>query len=152
METGKKDTPSPKWFGYALQSLAVLAIHGKVCPSCRMAEKIDSQATLLRRIMAQLVRSGLVAAKEGRDGGYSLARPADQITFADVYLALQLSEPLSQALIDSTSNACFGQEMQMYFAEFADDWQRRVLEELDKRTIADLVGGSGESTPTSQER
>lgn len=141
MDTGKKDTPSPKWFGYALQSLAVLALHGKVCPSCQMAEKIDSQATLLRRIMAQLVKSDLVAAKEGRDGGYSLARAADRITFADVYRALQLSEPLSQALVDSTSDACFGKEMQAYFAKFADDWQQRVLRELETRTIADLIGG-----------
>ncbi|MDF2718515.1 MAG: transcriptional regulator, partial [Paenibacillus sp.] len=112
-----------------------------VCPSCEIAVKMESQATLLRRIMAQLSKYNLVVAKEGRDGGYLLAKPAAQITFADVYRALQLSEPLSQALLDSTSEGLFGKEMQGYFTKFAGDWQKRVLFELEQRTIADLTVG-----------
>ncbi|MEF3301595.1 RrF2 family transcriptional regulator [Paenibacillus sp. GYB003] len=141
MEANRKDSPSAKWFGYALQSLAVLAIHDGVCPSCEIAVKMDSQATMLRRIMAQLAKYDLVVAKEGRDGGYLLARPANRITFADVYEALQLSEPLSQALLDSTSDGIFGKEMQCYFTKFAGEWQKRVVFELQQRTIADLIAG-----------
>jgi Rrf2 family protein len=141
MEANKKEAPNAKWFGYALQSLAILAVHDGVCPSCEIAVKMESQATLLRRIMAQLSKYNLVVAKEGRDGGYLLAKPASQITFADVYRALQLSEPLSQALLDSTSDGLFGKEMQGYFTKFAGDWQKRVLFELEQRTIADLTIG-----------
>ncbi|MDF2717545.1 MAG: transcriptional regulator, BadM/Rrf2 family [Paenibacillus sp.] len=141
MDAARKEAPNAKWFGYALQSLAILAIHNGVCPSCEIAVKMESQATLLRRIMAQLAKFHLVVAKEGRDGGYLLAKPADQITFADVYRALQLPEPLSQALLDSTSDGVFGKEMQCYFTKFAGEWQKRVIFELEQRTVADLTVG-----------
>lgn len=141
--TAAKREPSgnnPKWFGYALQALVVLATHrNAVCPSGEMAEHIESQATLLRRVMAQLAKHELVEAKEGRDGGYRLAKAAERITLADVYRAVQAGEPLSLGLVESTSEGMFGQEMQLAFAEIVDDVEHRIVEALEQRTIADLI-------------
>lgn len=43
----------------------------------------------MRRVVTRLVKAGLVEAREGRDGGDRLARPADRITLADVYRVIR---------------------------------------------------------------
>jgi Rrf2 family protein len=40
--------------------------------------------TTVAKVVARLRRAGLVAAERGRNGGYSLAHPAERITLADV--------------------------------------------------------------------
>ena len=59
----------------------------------RKAAEIAQAAVIPRpfasRVLAQLNRSGLLAARAGQDGGYALARPADQITLLDVIEAME---------------------------------------------------------------
>src|SRR5262245_37810096 len=43
----------------------------------------------LENILGEMKRSGLVASQRGSEGGYWLARPADQITIADVIRAVE---------------------------------------------------------------
>ena len=43
----------------------------------------------LEGILTQLRRSGLVISRRGAEGGYRLAKPADQITFAEVIRAIE---------------------------------------------------------------
>jgi Rrf2 family protein len=84
-----RDWTTLGWFRVAVQSLVLLAAHGdEPCSSAAMADDLDAHAVFLRRVLATLVRADLVAAREGRDGGYRLARPADQITLADVFCAI----------------------------------------------------------------
>jgi Rrf2 family protein len=82
-------THEPPWFPVAVQALIHLANADKGCSSAEMAPHLQAHAAFLRRVLAQLGRAGLISAREGRAGGYSLARPAAAITLADVYLAVQ---------------------------------------------------------------
>ncbi|HLY29622.1 MAG TPA: Rrf2 family transcriptional regulator [Ktedonobacterales bacterium] len=85
---------NPTWFAAATQALVILARAGHVtCASGEIADHIGSHAVFLRRVFAALARAGVVEAREGRDGGYLLARPAEQITLADVYHAVKVVEP-----------------------------------------------------------
>ncbi|CAN5531975.1 hypothetical protein BH10ACT3_BH10ACT3_06480 [soil metagenome] len=43
----------------------------------------------LENILSELRRSGVVGSQRGADGGYWLARPADQITVADIIRAVE---------------------------------------------------------------
>jgi Rrf2 family transcriptional repressor of oqxAB len=83
-----RDWTTLGWFRVAVQALVVLAGKDEACTSAIIAEGLDAHAVFLRRVLAQLARANLVAAREGRDGGYRLARPADQITLADVFCAI----------------------------------------------------------------
>lgn len=83
-----RDWTTLGWFRVAVQALVILAGKDEACSSAILAEGLDAHAVFLRRVLAQLARANLVAAREGRDGGYRLARPADQITLADVFCAI----------------------------------------------------------------
>jgi Rrf2 family transcriptional repressor of oqxAB len=83
-----RDWTTLGWFRVAVQILVALASSEYACSSAHLAEGLDAHAVFLRRVLAQLARANLVAAREGRDGGYRLARPADQITLADVFCAI----------------------------------------------------------------
>lgn len=43
----------------------------------------------LENILAELRRSGIVASRRGSDGGYWLAKPADEVSIADVMRAVE---------------------------------------------------------------
>jgi Rrf2 family protein len=57
-------------------------------PVTRLAEFHEVSSTSLAKQMQSLARAGIVAATEGRDGGYFLARDPANITLLDVVRAI----------------------------------------------------------------
>lgn len=131
--------PHHKWFGIALQALVVLAHKDQPCTSAEIAKRLQVEPTLLRRVMAELAREGLLETKEGKDGGYKLSRSAGAITLADVYLALQLGEPLCKGLEQTTGEHEFGQEMRQAFGEISEGVKNSALAMLGQGTIEQLT-------------
>ncbi|WP_169983675.1 MULTISPECIES: Rrf2 family transcriptional regulator [unclassified Microbispora] len=75
---------------YALRAAAELAA---AAPGPVPAERIAAAQRIPRRfldnILLQMRRAGLINSQRGPDGGYWLARPAEQITLADVVLIME---------------------------------------------------------------
>jgi Rrf2 family protein len=71
---------------YALRAVAQLAAEGGDDPvtADRIAQAQDIPLSFLLGILRELTRGRLLRSHRGTDGGYVLARPADQITLADV--------------------------------------------------------------------
>ena len=67
----------------------------------RIAEQQDIPSAYLEQIMARLRQEGLVESARGRDGGYRLARPPEQITVGDVVRAVEGPITLSNCLATS---------------------------------------------------
>lgn len=134
-----KNSVTPKWFGFAIQALVLLSTTEGVTPSKAIAKHIRSGVSFMRRIMAPLVKDNIVEAREGRDGGYLLAKSPEDITLKEVYLALQMTEPLSTALIESTSDCSSGRVMNNVFSEFAIEAENHMLGFLCNYTLADFV-------------
>lgn len=55
----------------------------------RIANEMSIPERFLPRVMRDLVRADLVAARTGRSGGYRLAMPAGQVTLLDVIDAVE---------------------------------------------------------------
>lgn len=53
-----------------------------------LAEHMQVSDSYLKKTLRKLVVAGLVESSATRGGGFSLARPIDQITLADAYVAL----------------------------------------------------------------
>jgi Rrf2 family protein len=125
----------------AVQALVVLAETDGACSSHVIAHELKAHATFLRRVMALLVHAHILIAREGRDGGYCLARPADQITLAEVYQAAQaICQPE-----DTTIKAITQANVQCCLDQVASEVEHAILAVLDRYTIASIV----KNTPRS---
>jgi Rrf2 family protein len=61
---------------------------GKPLFIAEIAERQNIPRRFLEAILLELRRHGLVVSHRGKTGGYALARPADQISFADIIRAI----------------------------------------------------------------
>jgi Rrf2 family protein len=126
-------------FAFAVHALVVLAKSPASATSVFLAGSVNIDATSLRRVMAQLARAGLVRACQGRDGGYHLARPAAEISLADIYDAVA-SEPLLRPNPAAANPRCpISVAMGPALAEIAEDAEARFQEALARRSVADVV-------------
>jgi Rrf2 family protein len=62
---------------------------GRPVPRHELAERGDLPPGFLVDILAQLRNASLIRSRRGGEGGWTLARPADTITVADVIRALE---------------------------------------------------------------
>ena len=70
---------------YALVSLAGLARLGGEAASARdLAEQLQLPLPVLRNILKELATHGLLVSSRGPSGGYRLARPAHDISLAEI--------------------------------------------------------------------
>lgn len=103
-----------------------------------LAERQRIPAKFLENILADLRRAGLVSSQRGSDGGYWLARPAAEVSVADIIRAVE--GPLADVhgtppeTVDYTG-AAEGLR-QVWVATRAA--LRSILEEV---TVADVVAG-----------
>ncbi|HWO76882.1 MAG TPA: Rrf2 family transcriptional regulator [Bacillus sp. (in: firmicutes)] len=130
----------PKWFGLAVQALIILAKENiQTCPSGEIAGYLQSEATLIRRVLAVLAREGFLETREGRDGGYRLKKAPQLITLADVYNAFQVGSPLCFSIKETTGTHQFGVEMKAVFSDITNEMEESMREVLRQYTIADLA-------------
>lgn len=75
---------------YGMRALLELAGRGAddLVTAEELARSQEVPEKFLEGILTQLRRAGLVVSKRGADGGFRLGRPADRITVADVFRAL----------------------------------------------------------------
>lgn len=138
------NTPvSPAWFAIAVQALVMLGSSDGVCPSHAIAEQIHAHAVFLRRVMAELVRARLVEAREGRDGGYRLARDPDAITLADVYAAVRSSGPIDLKPLEWGGDCGAGEGFSRAIEEIVAETEVSVLEVLRGHTVGELMRRAG---------
>ena len=78
---------------YGLRAMAVLASlpAGEALPAKGLSELTGIPVHYLSKIMRRLVVSKLVIARRGHGGGFSLAKPARKITFAEILSATDSS-------------------------------------------------------------
>ena len=101
----------------------------------------------LLKILADLRAAQLVASRRGQAGGYSLARPADQISVADIIRAVE--GPLADVHGTSPEQLRFSGPA----APLRDVWiaTRAALRDvLEVTTLADIVSGTLPESVTSE--
>src|SRR6478752_3667858 len=104
----------------------------------RLAEAQDIPLQFLEHILLELKHHGIVRARRGAKGGYWLARPADEVTIAEIVRAVE--GPIAD--VQSTPPEAI--EYRGNSEHLREVWiavrasLRHVLEEV---TLADLVSG-----------
>lgn len=91
---------------YALIAMRHLATPtDKGASSAReLAERFDIPVELLAKVLQKLARAKLLESHQGIRGGYVLARPADQISVADIIVAID--GPLTVTACSDEDHSC----------------------------------------------
>jgi Rrf2 family protein len=130
----------PAKVDYAIRALAELtAAGGGPVKAEHLADAQDIPLKFLRGILTDLRRNRIVRSHRGPDGGFMLARPATEISLADIFRAIDgpLAEVRDQSLSAMTYQGAAAELPVVWMAVRAG--LRRVLEVT---TLADLAGGS----------
>jgi Rrf2 family iron-sulfur cluster assembly transcriptional regulator len=119
---------------YAARALLSLALHGSDRPTSvkEIAERTNLPQPYLEQILLSVKGAGLVVSKRGVGGGYVLARPADEITLAEIVDAVEGPQLPLDDHPDHCEGHCVLQEVWVCVSEDT----RRMLTQY---SLADLV-------------
>ena len=126
---------------YGLIALKHLAMHGRegAASASDIAEAYGISITLMAKVLQKLARNGLVAARHGSSGGYTLAREASQITALDAITAID--GPLFITSCVTHRGEC-GQLSTCTVREPLRLVNDSILEVLNRVTISQMTGES----------
>lgn len=110
-----------------------------------IADSVGTNPVVIRRLVGQLQRAGLVEAHPGKLGGVELARRPETITLLDIYRAVDGGSPF--VLPDKPENkACaVSCAMKRILASVLAETDRAIAHSLEKVCLSDLVKEIGKS-------
>jgi Rrf2 family cysteine metabolism transcriptional repressor len=128
---------------YALQAIFDLALEDAADPVkiADIARRQNIPQKFLELILASLKQAGFVESRRGADGGYRLARPADQITVGEVLRFIEVGkknrrpaegpfhdlwkrvDAASGAILDRTSFAELARQWKESQQRYVPNWQ-----------------------------
>lgn len=113
--------------------------HNRKVTSDFLASSVDVNPVIIRRILLQLKRAGLVIVQRGT-GGTTIARPLEEITFLDIYRAVECVEDGELFHFHEKPNKeCpVGRNIHRVLDEKLKRVQRAMEQELASITLADV--------------
>ena len=122
----------------ALHALAHMADEPeRARTSADIAAHNGTNPVVVRRVLGLLRTAGLLTSEKGHAGGWRLARPADAITLADVYVALgdRLVEPDP---VPEAPDCSVEAALQVRVTDVLSDVERVLVERLNATSIVDI--------------
>ena len=128
-------------FAVAVHALAVIAHHADERHTSRaIAGSISTNPVVIRRLLAQLARAGIVESSHGAKGGFRLAKPAAKVSLLDVYKAVEDCGSLF-ALHEKKNEKCpVACRMAAILQGVFTRVESKIVPELKRTTLADIVG------------
>jgi Rrf2 family protein len=125
---------------HALAWLELARRRGRaVLTSDEVAASVNTNAVIVRRSLGDLQRAGLVTARRGGGAGFSLGRPAAEITLLDVWLAVS-PEPLLALHHTEPNRECpVGNGIRPVLTDLYEDATDAFRAALARSTIGDVL-------------
>jgi DNA-binding IscR family transcriptional regulator len=103
-----------------------------------LAGSININPVLVRKELINLREKGFVVSKEGKSGGNRLAKSANEIVMADVYLAVREKNLLGKS-INSPNPACpVGRQINHYLDSLYDETERALINTLSQKKLSEF--------------
>lgn len=128
-------------FAVAVHALTVLARHAEEGPVCSsfVAHSVNTNPVVIRRLMGDLEKAGLVTSAAGRCGGFLLSRAADQISLADVYRSVEDQGIFRLHKTDPRSQCPIGTQLMTIIAEPLRAAEGALRKSLAATTLKDIA-------------
>jgi Rrf2 family protein len=121
---------------------------GEPMPLAEIAAKDGLPLAYLEHLVARLRKAGLVDSRRGSRGGYMLARPAKEISMAEVVEALEGSIAPIECITEASDGSivCSRETNPDHVCPTKLLWTRvrfSIISTLRETTLADLLRGAG---------
>ena len=127
-------------FAVAVHILTFLETQaGEPATSELIASSVNTNASLIRRLLSGLARAGLTTSQMGTGGGALLARPADAITLLDVYRGVDADRDVIPIHSSPNPKCPVGRNIQVVLEGRVAAAERALERELSRTSIADLA-------------
>ena len=127
-------------FPTALQLMMSLMLAEKegvaLVSSAQLADGLGANSSLIRNLLVPLVRQGLVVSSRGKNGGVSLGRPPDGITFREIYEAVTAGKTLFSQRTGYPRRCIVSDNFDAYFQGLVEEADNMLLGLLGGRTLA----------------
>lgn len=129
----------------ALHTLSHMSINsGHVQTSAEIAQHMGTNPVVVRRVLGRLREAGLLKSKKGHSGGWVLAKPASNISLADVYLALGERIVSTGRLQDRQSSCAVENVIWKQVSSILRDIEDSLVQRLEETLLTDINKSSGE--------
>ena len=133
---------------YAIHATMYLAQSepGRAVPCREMAQGGRMPERFLLQVLRNLVTHGVLRSTRGVDGGYSLARPSEQITFREIIEAFDNPLVPEAPILDGQSMA-----VRNCILDNLGRASQAAKDQLQTLTVADLMQADGGRSPEQPE-
>jgi Rrf2 family protein len=127
-------------FGMAVHVLVLLAYHeGDRVTSAFLAASVNTNPVIIRRLLLALKRASLVETAKGAGAGSRLSRSPGRINLAQIYRAVETSEPFAQPSRRPNAACPVGNCIQKALNSIFASAQSALERDLEETTLADLL-------------
>lgn len=123
----------------AVHIMTALAFLGEKATSEVLSNTVNTNPVVIRRLLGELARAGLVRAERGQSGGFSLARNATTISLLDIYRAVMTDTELMPLHENPENRKCpVSCKVRSALSAHLDRAQSIYERELQKVMLADI--------------
>lgn len=127
-------------FAFAVHVMAVLGLEREHCyPSSRLAETVNTNPVVIRRILLELQDAGLVSTLRGPHGGSVLRRNPERVTLREIRSAVEKGQIFGSHPNRPSRKCPVGKNINKVMMQVADRAGKALERELDKMTLADVL-------------
>lgn len=109
----------------------------RVRTSADIADHAGTNPVVVRRVLGRLKKAGLLASEKGHAGGWWLAKDPQDITLADVYLALD-EQMIAQETPGRSLSCSVEHALHERVASVFEEVERSLVEKLERTSISDV--------------
>lgn len=126
-------------FAMATHIMTALASEDGTKSSADLADSLNTNPVVVRRILSELHKARLLETEPGRFGGSKLAKQADAISLYDIYAAVDESELFAYNPNDPNKKCSLSCKMKSVLSPIFQSANKALANQLKKIKLSDLV-------------
>jgi Rrf2 family protein len=137
-------------FAFAVHVMAMLAWKkSECCPSSRLAQTVNTNPVVIRRLLIDLQDAGLISTARGPHGGATLKRKPEKVTLCDIHNAVDQGNAFATHPNEPSLDCPVGKDIGRVIKRIQDRTNRALARELERTTLADVLRDlkRGRNTP-----
>ncbi len=127
-------------FAVALHILTIIAKNnGEMVKSEYIADSVNTNAVVIRRLLCNLQEANLVASQKGATGGTRLSKSAEEISLNDIYEAVAHGDVFSLHPSKPNQDCPVGKNIESVLCNLQKIIDRTIEEKLVKYSLAEII-------------